>query len=99
MKTYWGLLAVAGTLAFLILFLADRERQAGVERLSGHHSAIESPDLCKEPGCNTYMRNYAQRALTIAHHDSRLPVPIEIRPHVGAALAASPADKPRLNIE
>ena len=41
----------------LILFLADRERQAGVERLAGHHSAIESPDLCKEPGCDTYMRN------------------------------------------
>jgi hypothetical protein len=40
-----------------MLFLADQERKAGVERLSGHHSAIESPDLCKEPGCNTYMRN------------------------------------------
>jgi hypothetical protein len=61
MKTYWGLLAVAGILVFLFLFLEDRERQAGVERLSGQktlrHSAIESPDLCKEPGCNTYMRN------------------------------------------
>jgi hypothetical protein len=63
MKTYWVLLAVAGTLGFLILFLADRNRQAGVERLSDQkttlrYSAIEfAPDLCKEPGCNTYMRN------------------------------------------
>jgi hypothetical protein len=53
MKTYWGLLALAGTLAFLMLFLADQDRKAGVERLSDQktlrHSAIESPDLCKEP--------------------------------------------------
>ena len=27
-----------------------------------------------------------------------LPVPIEIRPHVRASMAASPADKPRLNV-
>jgi hypothetical protein len=60
MKTYWGLLAVAGTLAFLILFMADRERQAGVERLSEHKTigrSAEPADLCKAPGCNTYMRN------------------------------------------
>jgi hypothetical protein len=34
MRTYWFLLAVVGTLAFSILFLADRERKAGVDRLS-----------------------------------------------------------------
>jgi hypothetical protein len=29
MKTYWGLLALAGTLAFLMLFLEDQERTQG----------------------------------------------------------------------
>jgi len=35
---------------------------------------------------------------TIAHHGRPLPVPIEIRPHVGAALAAGPADKPLFDV-
>jgi hypothetical protein len=34
----------------------------------------------------------------IAHPGSRLPIPVEIRPHVGAALAASLADKAIFNI-
>jgi len=29
MKMYWAFFALAGTLGFLILFLADREREAG----------------------------------------------------------------------
>ena len=38
------------------------------------------------------------RFLPIAHHSTRLSVPIEIRPHVCTALAAGAADKPPLNI-
>jgi hypothetical protein len=34
----------------------------------------------------------------ISHHLDRLLVPIEIWPHVGAALAASLGDKPGLDI-
>jgi hypothetical protein len=34
MKLYLSLLALAGTLVFLILFLMDREREAGIERLT-----------------------------------------------------------------
>jgi hypothetical protein len=49
MRMYFGLLAVVGVFAFLLLFLADRERKAGVERLSNYktvpHTALEAdPD-------------------------------------------------------
>jgi hypothetical protein len=62
MKTYLAFLVMVGIFALSILFLADRERKAGIERLSNYntlrHSAIEAgPDLCQQPGCNTYMRN------------------------------------------
>ena len=36
--------------------------------------------------------------LPIPHHAYLLPVPIEVRPYICAALAADPAAKPRLNI-
>ena len=45
MKTYFAIIAFIGVFAFLVLFIADRERKAGVERLSdfkfGPHSALE----------------------------------------------------------
>jgi hypothetical protein len=45
MKIYFAVLAFIGAFAFLVLFIADRERKAGVERLSdfkfGPHSALE----------------------------------------------------------
>jgi hypothetical protein len=39
MKTYLSFLALVGVFAFSILYLADRERKAGVERLSNYKSA------------------------------------------------------------
>jgi hypothetical protein len=61
MKLYWALLALAGTLGSLILFLADRERQAGVERLSNSrtvpHSAIEADNLWKQTESSPYVRS------------------------------------------
>ena len=35
-RTFLAVLAFLGTLAFLVLFLADREMQASLERLSGY---------------------------------------------------------------
>jgi hypothetical protein len=35
---------------------------------------------------------------TIPHHGGWFRIPLEIRPHVGAALAAGLADKPRLYV-
>jgi hypothetical protein len=40
--TYFAVLAFLGGLAFLILFIADREREASVERLSDHKIAPRS---------------------------------------------------------
>jgi hypothetical protein len=62
MKMYWAFFALAGTLGFLILFLADREREAGVERLSNSktvpHSAIEAdPELGQQTERSPYMPN------------------------------------------
>jgi hypothetical protein len=34
MKRFWAVLALAGTIAFLILFQADHERKKSIERLS-----------------------------------------------------------------
>jgi hypothetical protein len=33
---YWAFLAFLGALTFLIFFIVDREREAGVERLSNY---------------------------------------------------------------
>jgi hypothetical protein len=42
---YWAFLASLGALAFLVFFIADREKEAGVERLSNYkippHSTLE----------------------------------------------------------
>src|SRR6516165_12404346 len=43
-------------------------------------------------------REYGDRTSAIAHHACLLPVPIEIRPHVGAALSADLADETMLNV-
>ena len=46
MKHYFAVVALIGIFAFLVLFIADRERRAGVERLSdfkfGPRSALEA---------------------------------------------------------
>jgi hypothetical protein len=39
-----------------------------------------------------------RRLLPIAHDTHGLLVPVEIRAHIGTALAAGPTDKPRLNV-
>jgi hypothetical protein len=43
---YWAFLASLGALTFLVFFIADREREAGVERLSNYKipppAALES---------------------------------------------------------
>jgi hypothetical protein len=43
-------------------------------------------------------RSGATRTSAVAHRGHRVSVPIEIWPHVGAALAAGRADEPRLDI-
>jgi hypothetical protein len=55
-------LTIVGIFALSILFLADRERKAGVERLSNHktvpHVALEAdPDLRQRSERSPYMRN------------------------------------------
>jgi hypothetical protein len=61
MKTYWGFLALVGALPFSILFQADRERKAGMERLSNYKTAphvLEAdPDLWLQTERSPYMRN------------------------------------------
>jgi hypothetical protein len=47
--TSWGFLALVGSLAFLVLYLKDRQIRGGVDRLhqmeSLPQSALPSPDL------------------------------------------------------
>jgi hypothetical protein len=62
MKTYLSFLALVGVFAFSILYLADRERKAGVERLSNYKSVpyttIEADqDLRRQTQQSPYMRN------------------------------------------
>ena len=49
MKTsYFAYVAFVGVLSFLMLFIADRERKAGVRRIAEYqipHSALEDPSL------------------------------------------------------
>ena len=49
MKLYLGLLTLAGTLVFLIAFVIDREREAGIERLihwrAPHSEASDGAEL------------------------------------------------------
>jgi hypothetical protein len=50
-RTFLAVLAFLGTLAFLVLFLADREMQASLERLSGYKFPHRST-LDKATGLN-----------------------------------------------
>ena len=54
---YFRFLALLGGLAFLILFIADREKKLGEDRLSAYtHSALYAdPNLRLEPTARTYM--------------------------------------------
>jgi hypothetical protein len=49
-----------------------------------------------EPGSKESTLGRDSKFLSIADHDDWLPVPIEVRPHVGVPLAAGRADKPQL---
>jgi hypothetical protein len=58
---FLGYLAFVGALAFLVLFVADREREAGVERVSAYrippHPAFSTdPDLKMVSANSPYMR-------------------------------------------
>jgi hypothetical protein len=57
---FLGYIAFVGALAFLVLFVADREREAGVERLSTYripHPAFNTdPDLRMVSANSPYMR-------------------------------------------
>src|SRR5262245_4268465 len=68
MKMYLAFLAMVGIFAFSILYLADRERKAGAERLSNYkiepHAAIEAdPDLRQQSKRSPYMRNERYRSV------------------------------------
>ena len=57
---YFAYLALVGGFSFLILFIADRERKAGVERLSEYtipRSALEGLSLKLISTRSPYMRN------------------------------------------
>jgi hypothetical protein len=43
----WGFMALVGSLALLILILADREREAGVERLSNWRAPHSEPPVSR----------------------------------------------------
>jgi hypothetical protein len=58
---FLGYIAFVGALAFLVLFVADREREAGFERLSTYrispHPAFHTdPDLKMVSANSPYMR-------------------------------------------
>jgi hypothetical protein len=61
---YFGYLALVGAVAFLILFIADRDKKLGEERLSIYripHSALDAdPDLKL---VSTHSPLHANRAL------------------------------------
>jgi len=59
------------------------------------HLSLER-DFCRRHG--DQRRDDARRTSSIAHLANRRPAPVEIRPRVGAALAAGLADEPRLEI-
>jgi hypothetical protein len=58
---YFAFLALVGGLAFLILFIADRERKLGADRLSVYkipHSALDAvPSLKLVSTHSPYMRS------------------------------------------
>ena len=56
---YVAYLAFVGALSFLVLFIVDREKEAGVERLSQYefpHNALEDPNLKLISTHSPYMR-------------------------------------------
>jgi hypothetical protein len=56
---YFAYLAFVGALSVLILFIVDRERKAGVERLSQYEiprTALEDPNLKLISTHSPYMR-------------------------------------------
>jgi hypothetical protein len=57
---YFAFLALVGAFAFLILFIADREKKAGEDQLSVYripHSALDAdPDLKLVTTLSPYMR-------------------------------------------
>jgi hypothetical protein len=59
---FLGYVAFVGALAFLVLFVADREREAGAERLSAYrippHAAFNTdPELKLVSANSPYMRS------------------------------------------
>ncbi len=50
LPTYLGFIALIGALAFLALFIADREIRTGVERLSGYKFSPDSGLDTPRPG-------------------------------------------------
>jgi hypothetical protein len=54
MKIYWSALVVAGTLGFLILYLADREREASIEWLSNYTSEPHSKSADESDAIATF---------------------------------------------
>ena len=56
---YFAYFAFVGVLSFLILFIADRGRKAGVERIAEYqipHTALEDPSLKQMSTHGPYMR-------------------------------------------
>ena len=62
MRMDFGFLALVGILAFVLLLMADREKKAGVERLSRHntvpHATLDDDHgLRQQTARGPYMRN------------------------------------------
>ena len=54
---YFAYFAFVGVLSFLMLFIADRGRKAGVERIAEYqHTALEDPSLKQMSTHGPYMR-------------------------------------------
>ena len=59
-SAYFAYLAFVGVLSFLMIFIVDRERKAGVERIAEYkipYSALEDPNLKLISAQSPYMRN------------------------------------------
>ena len=57
--SYFAYLALVGVLSFLMIFIADRGRKAGVERIAEYkipHTALEDPSLKQMSTHGPYMR-------------------------------------------
>jgi hypothetical protein len=58
-SSYFAYLAFVGVLSFLMIFIADRERKAGVERIAEYrspHTALDDPSLKQMSTHGPYMR-------------------------------------------